>query len=181
MKQDRRSFLISSFILSSFAFAPKSLNSFELQHSSFQLSKRQIKVISKIQNHLFPKGENNPSSSEIKADVFLQKVLLDEDYDKDIRIGIYENIERITKQSKSKFSRNILDLNESEMEELLLNVKNTWGESFLSILLLFIIEALFSDPIYGHNKGNIKGGGFEWIGHIPGYPSANESNKYGAL
>jgi len=181
MQQNRRSFLISSFILSSFALVPKSLKSFELQHSSFQLSKYQTKVVSKIQNHLFPKGENNPSASEIDAVGFLQKVLLDDDYDKDIRVNIYEWTGEIIAESKSKFKKDILDLSENETERLLVNIKNTWGESFISILLLFIIEALFSDPIYGHNKGNTKGGGWNWISHQAGYPNSNELNKYGAL
>ncbi len=181
MQTNRRSFLISSFILSSFALTPKCLRSFELENTSLQLSDYKTKAVAKIQLHLFPKGKGNPSAKEANAAGFLQKVLLDEDYDKDIRIGIYENIERITQQSKSDMGKNILVLSDSELEELLINVRNTWGETFLSLLLLFIIEALFSDPIYGHNQPETGKGGWDWISHIPGIPQANEYNRYEAL
>jgi len=178
MNHKRRAFIISSFILSTYAVSPKRLISLDNKYSTLKFTNRNFNVANKIQNHLFPHGKNNPSIEQLNATQYLQKVLLDEDYDLEVRTIIFDGIIRIDQQSKNKFDTDILTLNNQKLERLIKNVSEDWGESFLAMIMLFIFEALFSDPIYGTNINEI---GWKWINHIPGQPLANEYNKYRGL
>ena len=51
------------------------------------------------------------------------------------------------------------------------------GENWLSTLLLYIFEALLTDPVYG---GNPNGIGWKWLGHNPGLPRPTADKRYGA-
>jgi len=56
------------------------------------------------------------------------------------------------------------DINIKNMEELL---NTSWGENWLSHLLNYALEGLYSDPIYGGNHNKI---GWHMINHTAGVP-----------
>ncbi len=56
------------------------------------------------------------------------------------------------------------DINIKNMEELL---NTSWGENWLSYLLNYALEGLYSDPIYGGNHNKI---GWQMINHTTGIP-----------
>lgn len=60
---------------------------------------------------------------------------------------------------------------DSSMDELL---ETSWGENWLSYLLNYALEGLYSDPIYG---GNIEQIGWDMIGHTQGTPQPTK--RYG--
>ena len=52
------------------------------------------------------------------------------------------------------------------------------GENWLSLLLLYIFEALLTDPVYG---GNPDGIGWQWLEHKPGFPTPPKDKRYHLL
>jgi len=178
MNINRRTFLSSSLLLSVYAIKPKRLYAKQNNNSSFVLSKNQFAILNKIQNQLFPKGDDNPSIDEINATEYMQKVLIDELYDKDIRLIIFNGIDKLERQSIAKYHKSISKLKDENMELLLKEAKEEWAEPFLAMVLLFIFEALFSDPIYGSNTNER---GWKWINHQQGQPQPNNNNLYKPL
>ena len=70
--------------------------------------------------------------------------------------------------STKKYRRGFTQLNNNEREQLLrLIAGSEAGENWLSTLLLYIFEALLSDPVYGGNTGEA---GWQWLAHTPGFP-----------
>ena len=52
------------------------------------------------------------------------------------------------------------------------------GENWLSTLILYLMEALLTDPAYGGNPGGI---GWRWLRHTPGYPRPTPDKTYPRL
>ena len=50
--------------------------------------------------------------------------------------------------------------------------KTSWGRSWLTTVLSYIVEAVLGDPIYGINKKEF---GWKWLGHTSGYPRPKEA------
>lgn len=178
MNINRRTFLSSSLLLSLYALKPKQLHANQNNNSSFELSKKQFAILNKVQNHLYPKGEDNPSIDEINATDYMQKVLHDNQFDKDIRLIILNGIDKIERQSIAKYHKSISNLKDENMGILLEEAREEWAEPFLAMVLLFIFEALFSDPIYGSNTNQV---GWNWINHQQGQPQPNNKNLYKPL
>lgn len=61
----------------------------------------------------------------------------------------------------------------SEKRQIILEkiAKEDWGESWIKIVLGYILEATLGDPIYGINK---KESGWKWLGHESGLPRPKE-------
>jgi len=72
-----------------------------------------------------------------------------------------------------------LALDEEHREQVLRKVeKSAAGSNWLSVMLLYLIEALLADPAYGSNPG---GAGWRWLAHIPGFPSPPPDKRYPEL
>ena len=53
--------------------------------------------------------------------------------------------------------------------------RTDWGESWLSVIMNYILEALLADPQYG---GNPEQKGWKWLSHYPGYPRPSAELLY---
>jgi len=71
------------------------------------------------------------------------------------------------------------ELTTTQQEQLLQRIARTSaGENWLSLLLLYIFEALLSSPVYG---GNPDGIGWRWLEHNPGFPQPTINTSYRKL
>ena len=132
------------------------------------LSKNQFSIISSVQKILFPSDNNGPGAYDVMADKYLQWVLSDERMDPEEIEYIIDGIGWVDETAEENFSKNYTQLSQSEKEKLVADVSNeSWGSSWLSVILTFVFEALLSDPQYGSNPDKI---GWDWLQHNPGYP-----------
>ncbi len=139
-----------------------SLLSTSLLHSSLSSNQDSWSVIDSVQNILFPKTTNFPSASEFKALRYLKMLKQDNFIDEDDLKFLLQGAKRL------EFFGYKVSLKLQKREKILKEFSKTdFGYSWISTLLNYTIEALFSDPIYG---GNAKEIGWKSFNHTPGSP-----------
>jgi gluconate 2-dehydrogenase gamma chain len=132
------------------------------------LTDDQLMIVESVQEILFPPDENGPGASEINASSYLKWVLSDEEMDQEEKNYILNGIGWVDETSEEVFSKQFLQLTQEEKEQLIKKISlEGWGESWLSVILTFIFEALLCDPQYGGNPDSI---GWNWLSHNPGLP-----------
>jgi gluconate 2-dehydrogenase gamma chain len=132
------------------------------------LTAEQQKIVESVQEILFPSDENGPGASEVNASSYLKWVLSDKEMDQDEVNYIINGIGWVNETSEEVFSKQFSQLTQEEKDQLIGKIsKESWGESWLSVILTFIFEALLCDPQYG---GNPDGIGWHWLNHNPGQP-----------
>ena len=140
---NRRNFIkLTSLTLTSLAFAKE--------------NQKEWSVIESVSTHLLP------ISKEINFVRYLEFVSRDESFeDGDLDFLLRGAKEVVKRGYKDSLSTNQKEKILREFE------KSRFGESWLSTLLNYTLEAVFCDPIYGGNK-NKKG----WVkfNHHPGLP-----------
>lgn len=151
-------------------------NNFEGKEA-FIFSPKQKEILIIVQEFLFPPDGDGPGASEIYADKYLQWVVLDPEMDKEEIKYIFKGIGWVEETAEEEKQHEFLKLDTKNQIEILTYIADQdWGESWYSVLLTFIFEALLSDPIYGSNPNGI---GWKWLNHNPGHPRPEEKQKYG--
>jgi gluconate 2-dehydrogenase gamma chain len=131
-----------------------------------------------VQNHLFPPSTDSPGADDINALVYLQRALEDPALAEDKQF-IARGIGWLDELSATTYQKNFLQLDFDGREQLLRTIaKSSAGENWLSTLLLYIFEALLTDPVYG---GNPDGIGWAWLEHTPGFPHPPADKVYTKL
>ena len=140
-------------------------------------SEKQKKVLSAVQEHLFPKGADSPGAQDINALPFLQFVIAQTGFNADSRHFILNSIQSLEEASMERFDLNFDELDFTGKERLLryLADHTRWGKNWLSLLLYYIFEALLADPVYGSNTDGI---GWHWLEHQPGFPQPPPDKIY---
>lgn len=132
-----------------------------------------------VQEHLFPDDQNGPSASDVNATTYLKFVLDAPDTDPAERKLILDGVSWLNDISKEQKNKSFTALSAAERERILEKIASTGaGESWLSVLLMYIFEALLSDPVYG---GNPDGIGWKWLEHQPGFPHPPLNKRYTEL
>ena len=136
-------------------------------------------LLAATQNHLFPSELGAPGAREINALSYLQQVLGDPHGDREEQRFILKGVDWLEDLSRQRQQTSFVDLDPIRREQVLREVANSRpGENWLSTLLLYICEALLTDPVYG---GNPEGIGWTWLGHQPGFPRPTPEKRYGVL
>jgi len=171
----RRNFLKNTLavgVMSQVAF----IQSCENETSKTILNEKQSKIIISVQNILFPKDKNGPGAVDFNAHHYLQWVLSDKRIPSDEKQYIIDGIRWVNETAEETHSKKYLNLSKKKQVSLIQSISNTnWGESWLSVMLTFIFEAMISDPIYGFNTDEI---GWKWLEHQAGYPRATKELMY---
>ncbi len=132
------------------------------------LSDSKLKLISSVQNMLFPSDGNGPGAHDVLADKYLLWVLSDARKDPEEKNYIINGIGWVEETSNETFSMSYNELTQVQKENLITLIsKEKWGKSWLGEILNYIFEALLSDPQYGSNPDSI---GWKWLKHNPGFP-----------
>ena len=105
------------------------------------------RVIESVQNHLLPRSKKYPSASDVQATRYLKMVSHHDSFDKDDLDFILSGVERL---QDAGYKTIMID---KEKERVLETFSQTqYGENWLSLLINYTLEAMFSDPLYGGNK-----------------------------
>ncbi|MEE9190738.1 MAG: gluconate 2-dehydrogenase subunit 3 family protein [Candidatus Neomarinimicrobiota bacterium] len=177
---DRRTFLITAGVFAG-SITLGGLLSYYYKSTGkkpiFSLS--QDVLMSTVQEHLFPANDDSPGAADINALPYLHFVLADPDMDQDNKNLLVNGVKWIEEESRSSYQKSIVSLSFGELENVLQSTVNkSWGQRWLSLNLLYIFEALLSDPLYG---GNPDGIGWKWLEHNPGFPRPTKNKIYGKL
>jgi gluconate 2-dehydrogenase gamma chain len=136
-------------------------------------------TIAAVQEHLFPTDADSPGASDINATGYLKSLLDDSAHDQDERNFILNGPSWLNELAMTDYRQPFTHLNENQREQLLQRIaRSEAGENWLSLLLLYIFEALLSSPIYG---GNPNGVGWRWLEHNPGFPQPTSDISYRKL
>ena len=136
-------------------------------------------IVDAVQQHLLPCESEAPGAHEIGALNYL-KYILNKDpnkqWDRDFTLKGAGWLEDMAHQL---IQASFLTLDETKREQVLRHIeKSEAGKNWLSMLLLYLIEALLADPVYGGNKDKI---GWRWLAHIPGFPTPPAGKRYPEL
>lgn len=136
------------------------------------------KLIGEVQDHLFPsEPAAAPGAREINALAYLEWVVADDNLDPDHRAFVLRGAEWVEEHALALEQASFGELNEAGRERVLRQVAATdGGENWLSTVLMYLFEALLTDPVYG---GNPDGIGWKWLGHTPGFPRPSAGTRYG--
>lgn len=132
------------------------------------LSSDQLDLVASVQEILFPSDGNGPGAGEINATNYLLWVLDDPYMDPDDVRYIINGIGWVDETSIELYNRSYSELTQAEKESMVASIsKEDWGESWLSIILSYIFEALICDPAYGGNPNQT---GWNWLTYKSGIP-----------
>lgn len=149
----------------------------ENKSNKFSLNEKQRKFVKRVQEFLFPEDGNGPSAKDLNAQNYFQWVLWEKGTDQEDKEYLLQGLDWVEETSEEETNQVFLDLRSAEQSDLLEYISTQeWGESWLSMMLTIIIEALFCDPIYG---GNVDEQGWKWLEHNPGQPRPTEELKLG--
>lgn len=138
-----------------------------------------LALIDAVQQHLFPSEPQAPGAREINALPYLRFVLKDAKTDPDEPAFILNGAGWLEDLSRQRHGQSFLTLDSDARETLLRETAaSEAGENWLATLLLYLMEALLTDPAYG---GNPDGLGWRWLEHIPGYPRPDAKTIYPRL
>lgn len=133
-------------------------------------------TIAAVQQQLFPAEPDSPGASEINAAAYLKNLLDEAGFDRDQREFILNGPTWLNELSNNEYAKAFTQLTLTQQEQLLHRIaRSNAGENWLSLLLLYIFEALLSSPVYG---GNPNGIGWRWLEHNPGFPQPTSANAY---
>jgi gluconate 2-dehydrogenase gamma chain len=135
-------------------------------------------LIADVQARLFPSEPQAPGARELNALAYLQWVVGDRNIDPQERAFILQGCDWLESLSRERLGQGFVALDGEHQEAMLERIaRSEAGENWLSTLLLYLLEALLSDPIYG---GNPEGIGWRWLRHRPGFPRPDPHNRYRA-
>ena len=143
------------------------------------LTADQWRTLMLVQDHLLPSEPGAPGSRDIQATAYLDAALADPDLDPDTRAFVLRGIGWLDDLALEVAGYPFAELEPGPREDLLRRISDTpSGESWLSTLIGYTLEALLGDPLYGGNPGGI---GWTWLGHDPGQPRPTPATLYGRL
>lgn len=177
---NRRSFLITAGVFTG-SISLGGLLSYYYRSSKIKppYSRSQNRIIQVLHEHLFPLADDSPGATDINSVDYLHFVLTDPEVDQDNKNLMINGIQWLEEECQSKFSKPFIDLTSVEKDKVLHIIEDSnWGYRFISLNLIYIFEALLSDPIYGGNTDEI---GWKWLEHTPGLPRPTDKTKYGSL
>lgn len=176
--QDRRTF-IANMIKAGVALNLPAFNSCNIASSSSLLTERQDLILEFTLNYIWPDDGNGPAISEANIKNYFIWLLEDKNFDPEIKTYLYNGMKWIDETAVETFKKHFEDLdNEAKINIFKTVIDTDWGDGWISKIINYTFEALFSDPIYGSNTEGLS---FKWLNHNPGYPRPDENNRYEKL
>lgn len=136
-------------------------------------------LLAAVQERLLPSEPQAPGAREINALAYLRGVVKDEHLPAEDRQFILLGAGWLDALSREVGGPSFVALEGEAQDALLRRIETSdAGENWLSTLLLYLFEALLTDPVYG---GNPDGIGWRWLGHTPGFPRPPADKTYWRL
>jgi len=169
--QSRRSFL-KTVLMSSAAV----MFSEQVLANALQLNTKTWNTLQAVQLHMFPEKNNEPDALSINATAYLKSILEWPGVDESDKKFIVNGVDWLNDLSVKQFKKIFIDLNETDKEKVLRQIeKSRAGENWLSLIMLYLVEALLAAPVYG---GNTDSQGWRWLRYQPGFPLPSADKRY---
>ena len=120
-------------------------------------------ILESVLQHLFPKTSNYSGAINLNMINFFKVVTSDKYFDKSDLLFLIKGTKVLYKLNNN-FMNSPLDKKEKILRKF---EQSTLGQNWLSTLMYYGFEAMFSDPIYGGNQNKL---GWKDIGHNSGLP-----------
>lgn len=121
-----------------------------------------------LHKDLFPSSSFIPNVKFINANFYLDKIFQHSRISSEDKEFIRDGVKWLNEEAVSKYKKKYVNLSSKQRQKVLQDVANTdWGESWLKNIMMYMMEAMLGDPIYG---GNIGERGWKWLNHKTGKP-----------
>ena len=125
-------------------------------------------IIGEVQRHMLPTEPTAPGATEINALPYLRRAMAAPDHDPTERQFILDGAGWLDAIARQHYTQSFQAIGTDTRERVMRRVAASQaGDNWLSTLLLYLLEALLTDPVYGGNPGGI---GWQWLHHKPGLP-----------
>ena len=122
-----------------------------------------------LQNDLFAKADE----LGVNVSAYLSLILHHSRITQEEKEYLRNGVKWLNESALELYNKLYTQLKPTQREELLQTIsKEEWGESYLATLLSYILEATFSDPVYGVNKTRA---GQRWLEFENGLPYPKEA------
>ncbi len=175
---NRRHFLLGMVAISATAIIPAAIScsASPIHDVHNQLTDYDFATLMAVQNHLFPTTKDAPGAKELNAATYYSWTLMDTEKDPEVVQKMRDGLKWIEEEAQKLFQKSFVKLSPTQKEEALRSLeKEGYGESWISLTLTNLFEALLSDPIYGANTNQT---GWKWLDHTPGLPRPTVENTY---
>lgn len=127
-----------------------------------------MQTISAVHKDLFPYADTIPSMKSINAKTYLNKILHHTRVTQENKTFIGDGVKWLNEESISKYKKVYAKLSSKQRQKVLEEISDTdWGDSWLEMIMTYLLEAMLGDPIYGGNKAK---SGWVWLHHKAGLP-----------
>jgi gluconate 2-dehydrogenase gamma chain len=148
-------------------------------HDSHPLTDQQHRILAGVQEILFPEDEYGPGAKTVNADKYVIWMLNDPRLDPEEKDYLLDGLDRLEEASMKNDQLSFMNRSKIQKEQFIQHILSTsWGESWLSVNLTYIFEAMVSDPIYGFN---IDEKGWQWLNHYAGLPRPELHTMYDTI
>ena len=126
-------------------------------------------TLSALHEDLFPNHADTPFTDSVNSIFYLRTVILKHTcIEDDTKSFIRDGVKWLNEESVSKYKKVYTKLSSKQRQKVLKEIVDTdWGESWMGTIMVYLLEAMLGDPIYGINSDK---SGWKWLNHQPGYP-----------
>jgi len=147
-----------------------------VQANTNNLESPQWKILSAVHLHMLPSSPDEPDAVSVNATAFLKSVLEWPGVDENDKKFIIDGTGWLNGVASKQYQKDFVLLDTGQKETILRLVEQSKaGGNWLSLILLYLMEALLTDPVYG---GNTNAQGWKWLGHQPGFPQPPANKRY---
>lgn len=134
-------------------------------------------VLKAVQSHLFPADGDGPSAADINGLEYLDLTLNEaKNIEEGDRSYIIKGITWLEKTAIDNEHKEFIKLSTARQYSVIqILAESKKGDSWLSLLVYYLLEALLLDPAYGGNTNEI---GWAWLGHKAGFPRPSKTKNY---
>lgn len=128
-----------------------------------------LSTIDLVQNDLFPfaKEQNVDTSSYLKLILNHSRVTHGD------KMFIRNGVQWLNEEAVSMYKKSYNSLDAVKRDAVLKKISSErWGESWIKTMLSYIMEAMFSDKLYGVNPNE---SGQKWLGFSNGLPAPTKA------
>ena len=127
-----------------------------------------LQTINVLQNDLFPKA------NKLRVDVlkYFKIILSHSHIDNSEKKFIKNGVKWLNEEALDIYDNIYIKLSPTKRQKVLKQIsKTSWGESWLKTVLGYILEAIYSDPIYTVSNGS----GWDWCKFKTGLPQPKKA------
>jgi len=121
-----------------------------------------------LHKDLFPSSSFIPNVEFINANIYLNKIFSHSRIKDKEKKFIRNGVRWLNEEAIKIYNKKYINLDNLKRQRILNHIATTnWGESWLNSIMMYMMEAMLGDPIYGGNEGAL---GWKLLNHKAGEP-----------